>query len=76
MAATKQSSEVLAYFAAFLFNHNAGIGILSFALGMLAGVPVVHLHVHERRHAGSLRGRAPTTRAFHWICGAGSYRTV
>ena len=30
----------LAYFAAFLFNNNASVGILAFALGGLVGIPV------------------------------------
>src|SRR5690606_15947857 len=32
--------EALATFASFLFTHNARIGLLAFALGFLAGVPV------------------------------------
>lgn len=36
-------AEELSQFAAFLFNNNAGIGLMSFALGFLAGVPVVLL---------------------------------
>ena len=35
-----QSIDSLVGFAAYLFKHNAGIGILSFALGGLAGAPV------------------------------------
>lgn len=35
--------EGLLTFMAFLFNHNAGIGIFTFALGFVAGVPVLLL---------------------------------
>ncbi|MEE9393673.1 MAG: stage II sporulation protein M [Planctomycetota bacterium] len=38
-----RDGEELAIFSASLFNHNAGIGILAFALGFLAGVPTVLL---------------------------------
>jgi uncharacterized membrane protein SpoIIM required for sporulation len=34
------AAEALATFASFLFSHNAGIGILAFAVGFLFGVPV------------------------------------
>jgi uncharacterized membrane protein SpoIIM required for sporulation len=36
-------SSMLGAFAAFLFTHNAKIGILSFALGFAAGAPVIFL---------------------------------
>jgi uncharacterized membrane protein SpoIIM required for sporulation len=35
----ESSAPTLSVFAAFLFTHNASIGILSFVLGMLAGLP-------------------------------------
>ena len=37
------ASEALTSFATFLFTHNAKIGLLCFALGFLAGVPVMFL---------------------------------
>lgn len=37
------AAEELSLFASFLFNNNAGIGLMSFVLGFLAGVPVVLL---------------------------------
>jgi uncharacterized membrane protein SpoIIM required for sporulation len=39
----EQSSGGLTAFASFLFSHNAKIGMMCFALGFLAGVPVVLL---------------------------------
>lgn len=36
----EQGAEQLSLFAGFLFQHNAQIGLLCFALGLLAGVPV------------------------------------
>ena len=36
----EQSGDELAVFSALLFRNNAGIGLLAFALGTLAGVPV------------------------------------
>jgi len=39
----EEGEEVLHGFATFLFTHNAKIGILCFALGFAAGVPVVFL---------------------------------
>lgn len=35
------AGDALATFSAFLFTHNARVGMLSFALGFVAGVPVV-----------------------------------
>lgn len=37
------AGDALATFAAFLFTHNAKIGILAFALGFMAGLPVMLL---------------------------------
>lgn len=42
-ASELDSSELLARFASFLFTHNAQVGILCFALGFAAGVPVFYL---------------------------------
>lgn len=39
----EQQSEGLGFFASFLFTHNAGIGILCFALGFAAGIPTAFL---------------------------------
>ncbi len=36
-------SETLSVFASFLFTHNSKVGMLCFALGFAAGVPVVYL---------------------------------
>lgn len=36
-------NETLATFAAFLFTHNAKIGLLAFALGVVAGMPAILL---------------------------------
>lgn len=35
--------EALSLFASFLFVHNAGIGMMAFALGFVAGVPTAYL---------------------------------
>ena len=40
---TTEGHEELSLFASFLFVHNAGIGILCFALGFAAGVPTAFL---------------------------------
>jgi uncharacterized membrane protein SpoIIM required for sporulation len=40
---TESASELLANFAAFLFSHNARIGILAFATGFVAGLPTLLL---------------------------------
>lgn len=40
---SKTATEKLTGFASFLFTHNAKVGILCFALGFAAGVPVVFL---------------------------------
>jgi len=37
------SEQPLAVFSSFLFTHNAGIGLVSFALGFMAGVPTALL---------------------------------
>ena len=39
----RDASDQLAMFASFLFSHNARIGMLCFALGVLLGIPVVIL---------------------------------
>lgn len=39
----EELADTLAAFASFLFSHNARIGILCFALGVAAGLPVVFL---------------------------------
>ena len=39
----ERQSQGLGVFASFLFTHNAGIGILCFALGFAAGVPTAFL---------------------------------
>jgi uncharacterized membrane protein SpoIIM required for sporulation len=39
----EDAAEELSRFASFLFSNNAGIGLMSFVLGFLAGVPVVLL---------------------------------
>jgi len=44
---TESASEALATFAATLFSHNAGIGILAFATGFVAGLPTVLLLVYN-----------------------------
>jgi len=40
----QQSEGELGLFAAFLFTHNTGVGILAFALGGVAGIPVAYLN--------------------------------
>jgi uncharacterized membrane protein SpoIIM required for sporulation len=40
---TKGGDAPLSVFASFLFTHNAKVGMLCFALGFAAGVPVVYL---------------------------------
>jgi uncharacterized membrane protein SpoIIM required for sporulation len=40
-------SDVLGTFAAFLFDHNARIGILAFALGFVAGLPTLLLLLYN-----------------------------
>lgn len=47
-------AEMLNVFAAFLFTHNAGIGMLAFALGFALGVPVVLLMFYNGLILGAL----------------------
>jgi uncharacterized membrane protein SpoIIM required for sporulation len=35
----ESASDTLAFFAAFLFTHNASVGVLAFAVGVLGGLP-------------------------------------
>lgn len=51
------SSEALTAFSAFLFTHNAKVGMLCFALGFVAGIPVFLLLFHT----GLMLG------AFSWL---------
>ena len=46
--------DMLNVFAAFLFTHNAGIGMLAFALGFALGVPVVLLMFYNGLILGAL----------------------
>lgn len=46
--------QALVTFATFLFTHNAQVGIFSFALGFLAGVPVVLLALWNGAILGAL----------------------
>ncbi len=48
------AGSMLQTFAAFLFTHNAKIGILSFALGFLLGVPVLFLMVTNGLSLGAM----------------------
>ncbi len=47
-------ADMLNVFAAFLFTHNAGIGMLAFALGFALGVPVVLLMFYNGLILGAL----------------------
>ena len=47
-------AEMLNVFTAFLFTHNAGIGMLAFALGFALGVPVVLLMFYNGLILGAL----------------------
>jgi uncharacterized membrane protein SpoIIM required for sporulation len=52
-AGDEQESEQLGAFAAMLFAHNARIGMLCFALGILAGVPVILLLLYTGTMLGA-----------------------
>jgi len=51
-----QSIDLLAAFAGFLFAHNARVGMLCFAVGFAAGVPVVLLLFSNGLLLGALAG--------------------
>jgi uncharacterized membrane protein SpoIIM required for sporulation len=44
---TESASQILSTFAAWLFSHNAQIGILSFATGFVAGLPTLLLLIYN-----------------------------
>lgn len=46
--------QSLGHFASYLFSHNAGIGMLCFGLGFLAGVPVFVLLFHNGLILGAM----------------------
>lgn len=48
------ATSLLMTFATFLFTHNAGIGILAFSLGFLAGLPVFSLLFFNGMTLGAL----------------------
>jgi uncharacterized membrane protein SpoIIM required for sporulation len=43
LAAKETARTMLLTFSSFLFTHNAGLGLLSLALGFVAGIPVAYL---------------------------------
>jgi len=51
---TKTKTSLLGLFATFLFTHNAKIGILCFALGFAAGLPVLYLLFYNGLTLGAL----------------------
>ena len=67
----ENSGERLAAFSAFLFTHNAGIGILSFALGFAAGLPTAILILLNGTilgaFAGLYHGRGLSVEFFAWV---------
>ncbi len=48
------AATMLAHFASFLFTHNARIGMLCFALGFAAGIPVLLLLIYNGLTLGAL----------------------
>ena len=52
--ATEQTAEGLSAFAASLFNNNAGVCILAFALGFAFGIPSLLLLVHNMALLGAM----------------------
>ena len=68
---TPPPSEALAAFASFLFNHNARVGMLCFALGAAFGVPVVILLFYNGLVLGAMcavfAGRDLTVDFIAWL---------
>ncbi|MEO0643669.1 MAG: stage II sporulation protein M [Pseudomonadota bacterium] len=52
--ALKDDAEGLSAFAAYLFNNNAGVCILAFALGFAFGIPSMLLLVHNMATLGAM----------------------
>ncbi|MEO0590589.1 MAG: stage II sporulation protein M [Pseudomonadota bacterium] len=50
----KEDASGLSAFAAYLFSHNAGVCILSFALGFAFGIPSLLLLVHNMATLGAM----------------------
>jgi uncharacterized membrane protein SpoIIM required for sporulation len=69
--ASKDMRELLAAFALFLFTHNARIGLMAFALGFAAGVPVVILLFVNGLTLGAFaalyRSRGMTLEFWAWV---------
>lgn len=51
---TKENADGLAIFGAFLFQNNAGVAILAFALGFAFGIPSLLLLVHNLAVLGAM----------------------
>ncbi|MCB9896395.1 MAG: stage II sporulation protein M [Planctomycetes bacterium] len=47
-------ADTLVHFSAFLFTHNARVGMLAFALGILAGLPVIVLLFYNGASLGAM----------------------
>lgn len=52
--AVERSAQGLSAFAAYLFNNNAGVAILAFALGFAFGIPSLLLLVHNLAVLGAM----------------------
>ena len=72
----RRSSSCSATFAAFLFTHNARIGILAFALGFVAGLPTLFLLFYNGLVLGAFAALYHVARAVGSTSGAGSCRTA
>lgn len=67
----KQEGEGLSVFAAYLFNNNAQVAIMAFALGFAFGVPTVLLLVYNMTTLGAMLwvfgSRGLTTEFIGWL---------
>ena len=66
------AAESFGLFASFLFSHNTFIGIMTFGLGLAAGVPTLMLNVYQGLTLGTFLAlhydRGLTVDFLGWIC--------